>query len=370
MKKNLWILQTVVDLLVLILFRKLIGPVTVLLIFVFPSFPAFAAPADCGVATTVKGKDGKALAARKFSDGSIAVRAPLAVNPDGGVRSYTKGDHGFTYIANGIARWDGKARQKCDGSCRTDFIDAETGQFATGSKEFCVFAMEVEPLLPGQALSKCDRGYIIGNGKGRLKLSPKKITGVTGEAAQAYLSTTSLLHTVQGSKTYLDSEALPLAVTNDIDLLGYVVWVGGKTIKYSQLAMIGDKGPAFGEGSIALHQLLRTNQIKNQDVGPIPAEKRCSSFESTLALPFLSRPDLGSKDLCKPGFTPKSPADIRAYGGISEPLDFVILGNTDMRTNSMSIDSEVTISALQERVKNAGHTQQKIEAMRQCLYKK
>jgi hypothetical protein len=370
MKQNFIALRNSVVLIFLIPARKLFGYSIVFLLLVFSTLAASAAPTECGVATTVRGRDGTALVARKFPDGSIAVRAPLAVNPDGGVRSYTKGDHGFTYIANGISRWDGKARKKCDGSCRADFIDAETAEFAVGSKEFCVFAMEVEPLLTGQTMSKCDRGYIIGNGKGRLKLSPKKITTVVGDAVQAYLSTTSLTHTVQGNKSYLDSEALPLAVTNDVELLGYIVWVGGKTIKYPQLAMIGDKGPAFGEGSIALHQLLRTNEIKNQDVGPIPAEKRCSFVESMLALPFLSRPDLGSKDLCRPGFTPKSPADIRAYGGISESLDFVILGNTDMRKSPTSIDSEVTVSALKERVKNAGHTEKKIETMRQCLYKK
>ena len=68
---------------------------------------AVGAAESCGTPGTIRGKAGDHfvdLKTRVFADGSIAVRAPLAVNPDGGPGSYTMGDHGFTYIANGLAR--------------------------------------------------------------------------------------------------------------------------------------------------------------------------------------------------------------------------------------------------------------------------
>jgi hypothetical protein len=68
--------------------------------------PLFAE--DCGKADTIEGTtDARlvSLKARYFDDGSIAVRARLSVNPDGGAGSYTVDDHGFTYIANGLSIW-------------------------------------------------------------------------------------------------------------------------------------------------------------------------------------------------------------------------------------------------------------------------
>jgi hypothetical protein len=49
-------------------------------------------------------------------------------------------------------------------------------------------------------------------------------------------------------------------------MVGHVAWVAfnGK----STFAVVGDTGPAFGEGSIALHQLLRYGQLAPQLVGP------------------------------------------------------------------------------------------------------
>jgi hypothetical protein len=55
-----------------------------------------AAAADCGVPTPVKGSDGAVLNGRLF--------------PDNGPASCTVEDHGFTSLANGIARWRNGAR--------------------------------------------------------------------------------------------------------------------------------------------------------------------------------------------------------------------------------------------------------------------
>lgn len=37
-----------------------------------------------------------------FRDEAILMRTGLAVNPDGAAASYTPGDHGYTYVSNGV----------------------------------------------------------------------------------------------------------------------------------------------------------------------------------------------------------------------------------------------------------------------------
>jgi hypothetical protein len=329
---------------------------------------AIAQVQNCGVPTTLKGQGDTILRGRKFSDGSIAVRAPLAVNPDGGLRSYTPGDHGFTYIANGLSRWVNKERIKCDTQCRIAFLEAEKKGFGPGTAEFCVFAMVVEPIDKNQLVQKCDRGVIVGNGKGRIALATQEVGTITGESKPVYLSTTSVTHLVNGKEVYLDSESLAIAVTHDKSSLGSLVWIGGGAAKFPQIALIGDIGPAFGEGSVALHQLLRTGAIRAQAIGPIPLAQRCTEIETTLLLqPFTSRPDMGSEDGCRPGYKPRQSSDIRAYGGFSKQLDFVILGNTNMRPEKNPIATELNSNAMKKRAQDAGHTEASIEVMRRCL---
>ena len=266
-------------------------PVMLLCALVAP-WGSVAAATDCGIATTLKGKDGVALPARKFSDGSIAVRAPLAVNPDGGAASYTVGDHGFTYIANGLARWRAGKREGCDAACSAAFKAAEAAGFKDGTDEFCVFAMEVGPIEPGRVTVPCAGGTVVGNGKGR-PLPGERLKSIAGVQVQAYRSTTSLQHLVDGKPRHLDAEALPLAVSPGAELLGRVLWVGGAGMHASH-ALVGDAGPAFGEGSIALHQLLRAGAVTPQKPGPIPVASRCSAAETSLREPFQSRPNGGA----------------------------------------------------------------------------
>lgn len=321
---------------------------------------------DCGKPGIIVGKTGK-LKTRFFSDGSVAVRAPLAVNPDGGSGSYTVGDHGFTYIANGLAAWRNGKRESCDTACTADFKEAEGKGFAAGTSEFCVFAMEVEPLDPEQARTPCGSGrYVIGNGKGRPKLGAMLNT-VMGNQVQSYASTTSLQHLVKGKSQHLDSESLPIAVTPDIALLGTVVWVGGAGFS-SSYALIGDKGPAFGEGSIALHQLLRTRSIAQQKSGPIVVGDRCGTGELSLQPPFQARPDLRN-DNCKADYKAKSQSDIRAYSGIGKVLDFVILGKAAFQRKDTVIQTTVTGESIKSTADQAGYTPEKISRMLACLPK-
>ena len=346
-------------------FNLIRWPLRLVLLSTLLLMGGIAGATDCGTQVAMKGKDGKVLHARQFDDGSIAVRAPLAVNPDGGPASYTVGDHGFTYIANGLDAWRDGKRETCDGTCMRAFRAAEAVAFAAGTAEFCVFGMEVETIKPGQSRTPCPGGAVVGNGRGRLVPGENLPTVVSG-TVQAYRSTTALQHIVSGQRRYLNSETLPIAVTPRVDLLGHVVWVGGAGM-HGTYAILGDKGPAFGEGSIALHQLVREGSVTPQKPGPIPAAKRCTDGELALNPPFESRPDGGWSDRCKAGYTAKGDADVRAYVSIDHDLDFVILGKATFERKANVIQTEVTTASIEGVARDGGYVDVAIRRMLACL---
>lgn len=309
----------------------------------------------------------------RFPDGTLAMRTPLAVNPDGATQSYTPGDHGYTYMNNGLNLWiDGKqlgcSNAENKSRCRKAIQEVEAGDFGKGTPELCVYAMEVAPLAQGQELTPCGKPksgrYVAGNGKGRLRLGPNMPT-VDGQSRPTYVSTTSVRHTKDGKPVNLDSAALPVLVTplSRLELSGAIAWVrfGDK----STFAIFGDSGPRFGEGSVALHQLLRAGTLTPQALGPIPAALRCGAAERALRHPFVVRPDLPD-DKCKDGKA-RSAADIRAYSGIASGVDTVVLPDVKLPMKGRLVQSEVTIEALTKAAKTAGFEAARLAKMADCL---
>jgi hypothetical protein len=310
---------------------------------------------------------------RVFTDGAILMRTKLAVNPDGTSASYVPGDHGYTYVANGVNLIDkGKKRNCLDNFtlCRERWKDAETADFAPGSPEFCVFALEAVPYNAGVPLSSCEGDrFVVGNGKGRPKLG-KKVPAFDGSEVDTYLSTTSLQHTVDKKPVYVDSAAIPGLVVprGRSSLLGSLAWVrfGEREV----FAIVNDTGPSFGEGSVALHQLLQFGAIQPfQPVGPIPLNLRCTMGERDLKPPFLSKPDDGKVDLCKPGRDPSSAADIRAYNGIGGEVVTIILAKKPPMKGKRLVAEELTIDNLRQWVLDAGYSSDKLNEMASCLGK-
>jgi hypothetical protein len=183
---------------------------------------------------------------------------------------------------------------------------------------------------------------------------------------QTYRSMTSVTHRIDGENRYLDAEALPIAVAPAREVLGKLVWVGGAGFTPT-LALIGDRGPAFGEGSIALHQLLRTGTVTRQKPGPIPRDQRCGPGESGLKPPFVSRPGGGNADRCRPGRTPTTSSDVRAYQGIDAVLDYVILGQAALPRKGMVVQEEVSLRSMAAAA--AAYTPERIQQMLACLPK-
>ncbi|WP_275791454.1 hypothetical protein [Pararhizobium gei] len=311
---------------------------------------------------------------RVFPDGAILMRTELAVNPDGTAASYVPGDHGYTYVANGVNLIDKGEKRDCLDNftlCRRKWKEAETADFAPGSPEFCVFALEAVPYKAGIPQSKCESDrYVVGNGKGRPKLG-KKVSAFDGSEVDTYLSTTSLKHTVDKKPVYVDSAAIPGLVVprGQSSLLGSLAWVryGDREV----FAIVNDTGPKFGEGSVALHQLLRYGAIQPfQPIGPIWLDQRCTKAELDLKAPFLSKPDDGEDDLCKPGHVTTSASDIRAYDGIGGHVVTIILAKKPPMKGKRLVTEELTIDHLHQWVLDAGYSSDKLNEMASCLGKK
>jgi hypothetical protein len=311
-----------------------------------------------------------------FPDGSIVMKTALEVNPDGAVASYTPGDHGYTYIANGVSLIEDGVIKSCSGAgntnhCHTKWLAAEAAGFGAGTAEFCVFAMEVEPLTNDGQKVVCDdprkKRFTAGNGKGR-PVPGATVTDVFGRPAPTYYSTTTLSHVRDGKTVYVDSAAIPglVAPTTRRDLVGAIAWV--RYGNHEGFAIINDTGPRFGEGTVALHQLLHTGSVGPlQPVGPIPLDQRCKAAETSLKAPFVTFLENGKRDRCTAGHNPEGAVDIRAYSGIDKDVVSIVLAAVKPPMQGHKVTQELTRPLLSQLATNAGYTSAKLSAMARCL---
>lgn len=311
--------------------------------------------------------------AHVFSDGSIAMATPLAVNPDGAQRSYSMGDHGFTYIVNGVDLWDGKNRLSCQDAvrriiCRQKWLEAESKGFAKGTAQFYSYAIEGEA-MDGGTLKPFKKGaFLLGDGVGRPRVSGNEKT-VTGNDLAVYRSMTALTHEIESKTAYLDSSSIPTLVsprTSSVSI-GQVAWLRMSDNSPGIFAVVGDIGPKFGEASIALHQLLRDGKLTHQDLGPMPKEARCGAAEKALRPPFNAGLDVKNDTCKKTNDHPTGGADIRAYTGIGTPVEVLILGAARLPVSGNRVTGEVTLARLEQVATDAGYTPEKLQEMAGCL---
>lgn len=307
-------------------------------------------------------------------ENALVMATGLAVNPDGAAASYTPGNHGYTYINNGVNMIVNGAKLPCapagnNKRCATAWAAAEAGDFKAGTPEFCAFAIAVVAVEGGPAPRNCENDrsrYVIGNGKGR-PASGRVIRNVEGQPVTTYLSTTSLMHTRDGAAAYVDSSTLPGLVVPRArrELVGAVAWV--RHGAHSTFAIVNDTGPAFGEGTVALHRTLRGNaDAAEQPIGPIPVALRCTAVEN-LVPPFESRPDGGSGDKCRSGYRPTTASDIRAYIGIARDVETVILTRVKPPMRGHRAEIELTPAALKSLAATAGYDEARLATMADCL---
>ncbi|MDN3920817.1 hypothetical protein [Roseateles violae] len=325
--------------------------------------PAATRAADC----PARSQQGE-MTLVSFADRSIAVRGHLHVNPDGMPASYLPGDHGFTYIVNGVDLWVGGQRRSCQTNrdeCKAKFREAEAGGFGPGTAEFCAFALEVDPPQAGGTTQACTRGRVIGNGRGRPRIGGQLPTAAGGQT-DFYASMTALTQLVEGKPRPLDAGLLPSVVVpvSQPGTLGRVVWV--RHGERSTFAVVGDTGPAYGEGSVALHELLRHGALSGQKPGPIPLAQRCTAIETGLRAPFISRPDLAG-DRCSDAGARRGPADIRAYQGIAAGVTQLILGRARVEMKGSVAQQPLSVEQLRVVAEAAGYDATKLSEMARCV---
>lgn len=346
----------------LLLFIRLVGTVVALAPYGSANAQPLSCPTSSGDSYLV------------FPNGAILMQTGLEVNPDGAAASYTPGDHGYTYIRNGVNLSDNGSKVSCRAAknaarCNQEWARAEKEDFGPGTQEFCVFAMEVEPIAAGNEPIACegsDAKYVVGNGKGRPKMGAP-IQGFAGGTVIPYLSTTSLKHTRGSKAVYVDSATIPalVAPTDRADLVGAIAWVRYRDRE--TFAIVNDTGPSFGEGSVALHQVLQSGEIgPSEPVGPIPVGLRCSPGELNLHPPFVSKPDVPG-DRCRAGHTAISSSDIRAYQGIGGGVTAILLAGVRPPMRGGVVTEEVTPARMRELAVAAGYTPEKLRMMAQCL---
>ena len=182
---------------------------------------------DCGTWVEIPGKallpggvaEDRPVRARRFADGSLALRSPLTVLADGGEGAYAEGDHGYVSILNNIFLLEGGQRRACYEAdvfsrCASAFRAAEAAGFKSGTARFCVSGFEVEPVVEGNMLLECgDYLWVIGDGRGRLKRGEPKLNAA-GQMVTSYISHTALMHraNARAKGMPLDSLSIPVAV--------------------------------------------------------------------------------------------------------------------------------------------------------------
>ncbi|WP_198252127.1 hypothetical protein [Burkholderia plantarii] len=310
------------------------------------------------------------LPGAQFEDGSFGVTGPLNVNPDGAKASYTQDDRGFTYIANGMNRLNPAVDCRHHlTDCAKAFRTAEQGHFGPGTPEFCVYAIEVDPIPPATKTLICrsDGAKTIGNGKGVPRLGPDQLDRIEGGQIGYYVSMTRLNQLVDGKPQAIDSLAVPGIVVpkTRADLVGHVVYAAYQG--RSTLAVVNDTGPAFGEGSIALHEMLRYGALQTPPkIGPISVANRCKDAELAIKPPYTSRPDVDNDHCDDPGKR-RSAADVRAYTGIRSGVTMIVLGKASLPMKNSVATAPVTLDALKHAASEAGYTDAKLADMAHCL---
>lgn len=343
---------------------------------------------DCGTWVEIPGKallpggvaEDRPVRARRFADGSLALRSPLTVLADGGEGAYAEGDHGYVSILNNIFLLEGGQRRACYEAdvfsrCASAFRAAEAAGFKSGTARFCVSGFEVEPVVEGNMLLECgDYLWVIGDGRGRLKRSEPKLNAA-GQMVTSYISHTALMHraNARAKGMPLDSLSIPVAVYPESQPWpGQLVWAQHRDAAGTArnvVAVGGDTGPAFGSGSIAMHQLLVYGEPRPQKLGPIPADKRCQAGETDLPHPFATDSLAGPSDSCeaKKGNV-SAAAEIRAAKSLPQ-VDFVILPRGKFDAKDGAINTVLSTAVLRQQFTRAGYTDEQMRQRLACLDK-
>jgi hypothetical protein len=224
----------------------------------------------------------------RFPGGIVAVVQQMTVDTDGSALAYHPRDLGTSYLCDGLDPYD-EMSQSCDtdktaGSrCFTEVRAAEQASWdSSKSGPFCVYGFEAHGVpAPGTAKRVWGKHFAA---------DPIPIQAGSDPAPGFFISTTSFsdpTHPEKSQRHYIDADIVPYVVVpgklvgkgKDFSTGLTPAWAWNIGTDYESPAVVGDTGSSFGEGSVALAQVLQNNAIVPLVVDQILGSK-------THAVPF------------------------------------------------------------------------------------
>jgi hypothetical protein len=279
---------------------------------------------------------------------AVIVRQDMRVNADGARSAYELNNHGISYLCDGLTARDGNkwvTTKPCDSLTAEAIEQAQIKDgklhFSDQGPELCIFGFHVEG---GRKKVKGCSGTVVG--KGHPSATAQLTTVAAPDGSLHYLiSATSLANrNVDVTQRYIDSEKIPFFVIpgrwhhENIRLgdYAYVYSPNALGIKDETLsgprgsfAVAADTGPRnkFGEGSIALHQMLVFGELRKPPLYQKVAGNNRHPEQSAIFHPYQDRRD----------------GDIRAKSNIDKELWHILFAesaNKSIQEHSFGISDD------------------------------
>ena len=252
----------------------------------------------------------------RFDGGFVAVIHDMAVDTDGSAYAYHPHDLGTSYLCDGLDPYD-ETTHKCDSDktsgsrCFTEVSEAIHADWAPSrSGPFCTYGFEA-PGLSAKGTSNKVWGKDFGTG-------PIPVQSATDPAPGFFISTTGLSdpnHPEKSQRHYIAADTIPYVVVpsrlvgsgKDFSWHPTPAWAWNLKTGYESPAIVGDTQRHFGEGSVALVQILQENAITPITVGQVLGT-------SITALPFP--------------YVKKKSGAVRAVSGATGTVIFVYFTKT------------------------------------------
>jgi hypothetical protein len=264
---------------------------------------------------------------------AVIVRQDMRVNADGARRAYELDNHGISYLCDGLTVGHGAGwitRKPCGSTATKAIEDAEQKDgwlyFSDRKPSMCIFGFYVKGGKKG--VSGCS-GSVVGGGQPAAKAQLISVPA-PGGPLQYFISTTSLRNTTNDkTKEWIDSEQIPFIVIPDkwphakIVLGDYAYVYSPRALGIERetltgprgsFAIVADTGPRgkFGEGSIALHQMLVFGELRPAPEYQWVAKGKPHPEHASIYHPYRDRGD----------------GDIRAKSNIDEELWYILFSNS------------------------------------------
>jgi hypothetical protein len=312
---------------------------------------------------------------------AIIIKQDMRVNADGARTAYEVNDHGSSYLCDGLtARHQGKwiTRRPC-GALVSEAIELATIEndelhFAAAGPQLCIFGFHVEG---GQANVPGCSHVAVGGGHAGAK-APLMSIQASDTTLQYLVSSTSLRNrNVDVTERYIDSEQIPFIVVpgrwqyGQVSLRDYAYVYSPTKLNIEQealnvprgsFAIVADTGPRgkFGEGSIALHQMLVFGKLRAPPTYQKVATGARHPEQAQIFHPYQDRGD----------------GDIRAKSNIDSTLWYILFpgsGNREIDKHTFEVNSDSSPNGNiqlqgEEAADQLGGTEQIISCLKSSEY--